>query len=98
MRIRVSLALVLGLLLCTLATSEVPELMRLTDNTSNDYSLTIFSDNDAAIVRTQAPDMPKGSVRTSAHVKQPKARVQPRSLLLLCSTSEVLHLLCVQRT
>ena len=42
MRGRLGFAVLLALLLCSLAARELPELLHLCDNTSNDYSVTVF--------------------------------------------------------
>ena len=47
LRIKLPFAIVVGLLFCTLATMELPELINLVDDTSNDFSLIVFVKNAA---------------------------------------------------
>jgi hypothetical protein len=42
MRIKLILAIAVGLLFCSLATLEFPELLTLSDSTSNDFSLVLL--------------------------------------------------------
>lgn len=93
MRIRLILALVVGLLFCTLSTLEFPELVNLTDDTSNDFSLAVFQTNDSRAVQRQARDLPQGTrVKISGNRRQVAALLVdtkpyaiPEVLLLLCT-------------
>jgi hypothetical protein len=95
MRIRLTLAIVVGLLFCTLAALELPELINLTDDTSNDFSLLSAQQETSAVV-------------SQSHVRQPiilparSDRKQPndraRFVSSVCAAKESLHLLCTLRT
>ena len=94
---RVSIALVLGLLLCALAVREYPELSRLCDNPSNDYSTVVFQKD---ISRSTAQQLPMVVVAAiEFHVVGIIApAIGAKSSELLSSFPDLLHLLCVQRT
>src|SRR5271154_6732592 len=55
---RVGFALIIGLLFCTLGALELPELVNLTDNTSNDYSTSVFQNQKENTLKEdkQVPD------------------------------------------
>jgi hypothetical protein len=97
---RVSFVLVMGLLMCTLSTLEVPEFIKLTDNTSNDYSTVVFQKNKtiSAALRTQPPDVVRLVVVVvpTAVYARPALRIE--SSELFDSLPDLLHLFCVQRT
>jgi hypothetical protein len=99
MRTKLTLATVIGLLFCTLATMELPELIKLVDNTSNDFSLIVFAESTVTAVKTRM--LPQGRP-VSAHVqsRQTAAYFQSHSLFrnLQASDDDMLHVLCVQRT
>ena len=98
MRIRLTLAIAAGLLLCSLATIEIPELIHLADDTSNDYSLVVFVRNSITVVTGQVAHQ---EFPVSARVSlEPNAgSSSTHSLILPLQTSgDMLHLLCVQRT
>ena len=95
---RLTLATVVGLLFCTLATMELPELINLVDDTSNDFSTVVFVRNAVTAVKTQI--LRKGR-RVLANVRPPQsaASLPACSLIQTFQTSDVmLHMLCVQRT
>jgi hypothetical protein len=88
----------MGILLCALATRELPELTRLVDNTSNDYSTTIFQKSSTPTVTHQAPAVARyilTSVRTLEFVP---AMVDSKPIEFLSPPADLLHLLCTQRT
>lgn len=98
MRIKLTLATVVGLLFCTVATLELPELINLVDDTSNDFSLVVFAENTVTAVKT----------RMLTRVRPVLADIQPRqadeyfqypSLIrtFQASDDDMLHVLCVQR-
>jgi hypothetical protein len=70
MRIRLIVATIAGLLFCTLAALEFPELVNLTDDTSNDYSLAIFPRSEGAAVQKQIADFPAGSTATNRRLER----------------------------
>ncbi len=98
MRIKLTLATVVGLLLCTLATMELPELINLVDDTSNDFSLVVFVRNAVTIVKTQ---MLHERRPVLADVRRPQAAASFPAYSLIHTfqiADDILHLLCVQRT
>jgi hypothetical protein len=97
MRTKTTLALVISLLFCTLATLELPELMNLTDDTSNDYSLVVFTANKVTVVTEQAPSFPdKVPVSPTVHRDYSTARFKPS--FLTEPPADLLHSLCILRT
>lgn len=100
---RVSIALLLGLLLCALAAREYPELTQLCDNASNDYSTAVFQKDASPSTAHQLPVVVSLAV-IELHVV---AFVSPAVELklfelkpfeLLSPFPDLLHLFCVQRT
>jgi hypothetical protein len=65
-RVRVTFGIVVALLFCTLATLELTEFIKLVDNTSNDYSLTVFQHRDGRAVQNHVPRLPVGKVLAEA--------------------------------
>jgi hypothetical protein len=98
LRIKLPFAIVVGLLFCTLATMELPELINLVDDTSNDFSLIVFVKNAATVVKVQM--LRKGRpALADVQPRQATARFSTRSLIQTFYTlGDTLHLLCVQRT
>ncbi len=97
---RVSFVLVMGLLMCTLSTLELPELIKLTDNTSNDYSTAVFQKNKttSAALRTHPPDVVRLVVVKVPPVVCARPALRIESSELFNSLPDLLHLFCVQRT
>ena len=94
---RVSIALLLGLLLCALAVREYPELTHLCDNPSNDYSTVVFQNDVPRYTAQQLPVVVGAAVEL--HVVGIIAPViASKSFEVLNSFPDLLHLLCVQRT
>jgi hypothetical protein len=91
---------VVGLLLCSLAIIELPELLNLIDNTSNDYSLVVFTRDAPTVVKVQVGMLSQGSTGLT--------NTQPRWAAASCcavpliqpihTPDNILHRLCVQRT
>ena len=95
-RIQLTLALVVGFLFCSLATMEVPELVNLVDNTSNDFSLVVFVKNAPTAVKVRMRHQGRPGILPS---QQPNAfRTHSSIQSPLQASDDVLHLLCVQRT
>ena len=97
---RVGFALIIGLLFCTLGTLELPELVNLTDNTSNDYSPSVFQNQQASIVKEtkQVPDetLPVVPLRPKS---ERQTVLQMRYAQSVCAAqSNSLHLFCILRT
>ena len=91
------MALALGLLLCALAAREYPELTRLCDNPSNDYSTAVFQ-KDLSHPGAQKLPVVAAVVAIFYEVEAIKPVVAPKSFSVLSSCPDLLHLLCVQRT
>ena len=96
MSIRLILALLASLLFCTLATFEFPELLNLTDDTSNDYAIEVVQSTEGCAVRQQTADTPPKLSRASS---------RPDWMLTLAQFpapprrgAAFLRLLCVRRT
>ena len=98
MRRRVRVTIVMGLLLCALPTLEIPELLHLCDNTSNDFSTAVFQSKGPSVVRNEAPDVPEGETFVVAPLPFLPLAAQYRFYGSLGSSVDFLHLLCIQRT
>lgn len=99
MRNRLTLLTVVGLLLCSLSTIELPELVNLIDNTSNDYSLVVFGKDAPTVTKVRVGTLHRGG-RAADISRLPTAApfwiatsIQP-----LHMPEDILHLFCVQRT
>jgi hypothetical protein len=98
LRINLTLAMAVGLLFCSLATMELPELVNLTDDTSNDFSLVVFVKNAVTIVKVQMHRQGRSAL-AGVRRRQAAAFFATRSPIQSFHTSgDPLHLLCVQRT
>ena len=98
MRVKLILATVVGLLFCTVATMELPELTNLVDDTSNDFSLVVFAENTVTAVKTRM--LPQGRpVLADIQPRQADEHFQSHSLIrtFQASDDDMLHVLCVQR-
>ncbi len=99
MRTKLTLATVVGLLLCSLATIELPELVNLIDNTSNDYSLVLLTRDAPTVIKVRVGMLSQGSTDLRDVQHRPAAAsgcapfIQP-----IHTPDNILHLLCVQRT
>lgn len=98
MRIKLILATAVGLLLCTLATMELPELINLVDDTSNDFSLVVFAENTVVALKVQMLTQVRPA-RADIQPRQADEYFQSHSLIRTFRTSDndMLHVLCVQR-
>ena len=97
MRVKLVLAMIAGMLFCTLATLEVPELLTLTDNTSNDYSLTAVQEATPPAVARQTAKPPRVQpFKSVTPRRQSAARLQAVSFEP--SVADFLRSLCVLRT
>jgi hypothetical protein len=99
MRPRVIFFIVVGLLFCSLATLETPEFLKLSDDTSNDFSLlNVESNTSSAIVRQAQESKPK-AVPAPIQRRQPKQpEVRPDIFHSSNASNGLLHVLCVIRT
>lgn len=95
---RVSIALLLSVLICALATREFPELTSLCDNASNDYSTAIFQKSSSPSSAHQLPVVAAVAVIEFHVVAMIAPAVDSTSFELLSPFPDLLHLLCVQRT
>jgi hypothetical protein len=98
MRIRVTLGLTVSLLFCTLATLEVPELINLTDDTSNDYSLVLFTANKVTVAKDQRPFPIEKTPVVPVRFEHPRPTARFQPLGLTGPSHDRLHSLCVLRT
>lgn len=98
MRRRVSFLFITVLLVCAVSTLEVPELIQLVDNTSNDYSTVIFQKNAPSTFAAQSPD----AIRLVTFTLPPPPFVTTLAQTPSCQSQssfpDLLRLLCVQRT
>jgi hypothetical protein len=96
MRTRLIFAVLLGLLFCSLASLEATELVRLADDTSNDFSLPHSEqETSSAIVRRSLSVQPTAFPTTDA--SEPW-RVRCRVADSTYPAKDFLHFLCVIRT
>jgi hypothetical protein len=97
MRIQYSVSLVVGVLFCTLALLELPELLNLSDDTSNDYSLTISQSTTGAVAREQT-DLPVTVKTGGKRIKGESPQLPERTAVQSRPGGDVLRLLCIRRT
>ena len=98
MRIKLTLATAVGLLFCTLATMELPELINLVDDTTNDFSLVVFAESTVTAVKTRM--LPQGRpALADIQPRQAAEYFQSHSLIPTSQASgnDMLHVFCVQR-
>jgi hypothetical protein len=95
---KLTLAIVVGLLLCALVVTELPELINLVDNTSNDFSLVVFAKDAVTTVKIQK--LLQGLPVSADILRRQAALCFPTpSLIESFRTSDnVLHASCVLRT
>lgn len=98
MRVKLTLAIVVGLLLCALVIQELPELINLVDDTSNDFSLVVFAKDAVTVVKIQM--LPQGQpVLADIQRRQTALSFSIHPLIQNFRTSDdVLHMSCVLRT
>ena len=98
--VRWTLVAVVGLLLFSLATIELPKLVDLIDNTSNDYSLVLFAKDAPRVIRVRVGMLPHGSRGPADTQRRPTAGSCSADLFIqpIHTPDNMLHLLCVQRT
>jgi hypothetical protein len=96
MRTRFILVAVVSLLFCSLSTLETPELVKLADDTSNDFSIMIHHQETTESICNPGPI-------ARLRVSRPRP-VLDRTPIQLGSISssrfapDLLHFLCIQRT
>ena len=96
MRTRFILVAIVSLLFFSLSTLETPELVKLADDTSNDFSILIHHQETTESICNPAPI-------ARLKVSQPRpvlerTPIQLRSLSSSLFAPDVLHFLCIQRT
>jgi hypothetical protein len=97
-RIRLKLATVAALLLCSLATMEFPELVSLIDDTSNDFSVIFFAKDAPTVVKIRICLLPEEH-RAPSGSQHRFASATNRPLIRPFEASDgMLHLFCTQRT
>jgi hypothetical protein len=101
MRMRLTLATAVAFLLCSLATMELPELVNLVDDPSNDFSLVMFAKDAPSAVKVRICLLPQG--RRASPGPQHRFAITSistnRPLIRPFQTSDgMLHLFCTQRT
>jgi hypothetical protein len=97
-RIRICLAVVVGLLFCTLATLELPELVNLSDDTSNDYSLTVFQNYEVEAHQKQAPQFSPTVVFGDAIFERSDVSVPDWHSNEVLPRPDLLRMICILRT
>ena len=96
MRSHLTLVVLVGLLFCSLAAIEIPELVNLTDDTSNDYTVIVSQSRATAVKVSQQSGASAIAVQRNSISEYGRV---PRSLDGATHRShDVLHLCCVQRT
>jgi hypothetical protein len=96
MRPKLIFFVVVGLLFCSLATLETTEMLKLADDTSNDFSLlNVEANTSSALVRQSQESQPE-AVPAPIQRRQPKVR--PVISAPSNASADLLHVLCVIRT
>jgi hypothetical protein len=96
-RHRFCVALVVSMLFCGLSSSEIPELARLIDDTSNDFTLVVKTKTSASVIVKASSDSCASAVQQNndALEYQVPSRV---SILYVHSPAGYLQLLYAHRT
>jgi hypothetical protein len=98
-RHRFCLALVVSMLFCGLSSIEIPEITRLVDDTSNDFTLVDVNQTPSSAVAYQSS---RSVVRTAEQIRVLDATEHPAPDPVLIVTSHdpagYLELLCINRT
>jgi hypothetical protein len=96
MRAKLILAALIGLLFCSLATLETPEILKLADDTSNDFSLLHTQQESSSTVVRQSLEVQPEAVPTMDGGERP--RVLRRTAGSSYPAKDFLHFLCIMRT
>ena len=96
MRPKAILLVVAGLLFCSLATLETTELLKLADDTSNDFSLLNVEANTSSAIVRQSRYSQQKAVAARMQSQRPKVRADISAPSNACN--DLLHVLCVIRT
>jgi hypothetical protein len=100
MRVQYSVSFVAGLLFCTLVLLEFPELVNLSDDTSNDYSLTIFRSTTGGVANERT-DLPVTAQTGGKRIKSESPGLPGRFEVRSHRShrgGDLLRLLCIERT
>jgi len=99
MRIKATLLVTVGVLLCSLATIELSEFVRLLDDTSNDFTLVASQEAEGAVIRNQRSRVAFDSV-IPAFTRSDDNWFARRcaSHLPSLSNNDLLHSFCIHRT
>ena len=97
MRATLILAMLFGLLLCTLATLELTELVRLADDTSNDFSLPQSRQESFPTTIRNTRELQPALTSYSPHEYE-RPRVCRRVTDYSHLAKDSLHLLCIMKT
>lgn len=99
MRSRICLVVTVGLLFCALGSLEIPELMKLVDDSSNDFTI---------LHSQQEVNPPVVAKQTPASIDSPRLHApgwnpEPIDTVVVVAvhphaSDQLIHLLCVQRT
>ena len=98
MRGNLVLTVMVSLMLCSLAMLEVPELLNLTDDTSNDFSLPVIRQSSPSSVINEAPGVGGIASPMLSYGTFDPLPVPPLILHSPNPHDDLLHLLCIQRT
>jgi len=94
---KVIFGVVVGLLLCSLSTLEVPEFLNLRDDTSNHYSFVSVQEQPSLMVERQAGSRVESGV-VSAKVPRDIPIVAVSVGFFVSADDDLLHSLCLLRT
>jgi hypothetical protein len=100
MRVQYSVTLVVSLLFCTLVLLEFPELLNPSDDTSNDYSLTILRSRAGGVAKGRT-DLPVTAQTGEKRIKNKSPRLPGRFEVRSHQSprgGDILRLLCIERT
>ena len=98
MRIKLTPAIVAGLLLCTIVIIETPELIKLVDDTSNDFSTVVFVKNAVTVVKVRILGQGRPASEQVQHQQVPSFISAHSLIQTLHASDDVLHMLRVLRT
>jgi hypothetical protein len=96
MRAKTTLVVVIGMLFCSLIALEIPELLNLQDDTSNDFSLVSSQENLGAVVENQTVRVETARPMKPLHSSKPVARFESHNPPP--SADDYLNSLCILRT
>jgi hypothetical protein len=99
-RHRFCLVLVVSMLFCGLTSSEIPELTRLIDDPSNDFTLVVATKTPATVSASVVANPSAGTCVGAVEQNDDRLEYREPSSSILCAQSPTgyLQLLCVHRT